>query len=238
MRQPTPSGRKSAPAIAPSICHPFAAKSGVVMRLFVIVVCSLAAAGCAYGGKQVSVEAPALMKHSAAKDGVVVGARPYFDPDEAEEVFGHPVVFVSRTVTSTSHGYLPVMVSLTNDSDDVMVIDKERTRLISYDGKRARPHSWQRMYAMFEPSVAAMFLTLGIVGAVAQDDANQDMAADWRNKELPDNTLILPHSAGNGGFLYFKDKGGQAPYLLRVALSRSSTGERIFVNVLIDPKRS
>ena len=64
------------------------------------------------------------------------------------------------------------------------------------------------------------------------------MAADWKAKELPDRANLHPNSEGNGGFLYFRDQGGQAPYLLQLALQRRSNGKRVVVNVRIDPERS
>jgi len=194
--------------------------------------------GCVYSGEQVAIESPGAMSSRSSVDGIAVGARAYVDPDEAEDVFGLPVVFESRTATTVRRGYLPVLVSFTNDSGDGLIVDKEHTRLISADGKRAKPRSWLRMHEAFAPSVAGAFVAFGVVGAAVQDDANESLAEDWRRKELPDQAFLYPNSEGTGGFLYFKDKGGLTPYTLRVAFRRASTGERLTIDVNIDPERS
>ena len=196
------------------------------------------AAACSYSGEQVYVESPSVMSDRASQDGIAVGAKVYVDPAEAEKVFGLPIVFESRTATGTTRGYLPVLVSFANSTDDGLLVDKERTRLISSDGQRAKPRSWDRMYQTFEPSMAGAYVAAGVVGVVAQNEANKDMAADWKKKELPDRATIHPNSEGIGGFLYFKDKGGLAPYLLQVVLERRSDGERVVVSVPVDPERS
>jgi hypothetical protein len=65
-----------------------------------------------------------------------------------------------------------------------------------------------------------------------QDDANQDMAEDWRAKELPDHAQLFPRSDDAvGGFLYFKDKGGHAPYHLELVIEDRATGERFALRV-------
>ncbi len=192
-------------------------------------------AGCAgYDAKPVTVLYAGAMTHTAERGPVRVGANAYFDPDLAEEVFGHEVVFQQSTLAGTNYGYLPVLVAIDNHSDDTFVVDKTQTRLISRDGKRAKTRSWLEMYATFEPSVVGAYMVGGIVNAALQDDANRDMAEDWRAKELPDDTVVLPHSQANGGFLYFKDRGGVAPYLLQVHLRNARTDEPVVVNVLID----
>jgi hypothetical protein len=60
------------------------------------------------------------------------------------------------------------------------------------------------MYNAFEKSkMAYALLGFGIFSYMSAEEANRKMESDWRDKELPEQLIILPGLRANG-FVYFQ----------------------------------
>ena len=200
----------------------------LAVALLALVAPSL---GCAYSGYPVLIPAPNRLPAHVEADGVVVGAESYASPDKAEFAFGEDVSTPQRS--SGPRGFLPILVSIRNDTAEHILVDRGKSRLVSADGKTSKPATWRTMYRQFKGDEAGAALALGVAGGDAQRRANDDMASDWQKKELPDQKTLAPDGDGVGGFIYFRDKGGEGPYTLIVAVEKLKSSKSLRIEVAV-----
>ena len=200
----------------------------LAVALHALVVPSL---GCAYSGHPVLIQAPNRLPAHVEADGVVIGAESYASPDKAEFAFGEDVSTPQRG--ARPRGFLPILISIRNDTAEHILVDRDKSRLLSADGKTSVPATWRTMYRQFKGDEAGAALALGVAGGDAQRRANDDMARDWQKKELPDQKTLAPGGGGVGGFIYFRDKGGEGPYTLIVAVEKLKSSKSLLIEVAV-----
>ena len=193
--------------------------------------------GCAYSGSPVAIQAPNRMTGHVEAGGLVVGAESYATPEKAEFAFGEDITRSEKRSMSSKRrlGFLPVLVSIRNDTDEHVLIDRVKSRLVSADGKTSKPGTWQSMFRRFRGDEAGASLALGVAGGEAQRRANDAMASDWQKKELPDQKTLAPNGDGVGGFIYFRDRGGEGPYTLVLAVEKLKSSKSLKIEVVVAP---
>ena len=128
-------------------------------------------------------------------EGVSLAADPYDSSEKGQKGF---------YVDVTSEGFYPVHLIFKNDTNDRVIVLRETVELITASGTIYRPVRSTIMYNAFEKSkMAYALLGFGIFSYMSAEEANRKMEGDWRDKEIPEQLIILPALRANG-FIYFQ----------------------------------
>lgn len=160
------------------------------LAIFLLVI-----AGCAsYQTKTVSVSQIEGYHLSMKKEGVFFAADSFDSPEKAKDAFYADV---------TNRGYYPVQLIFKNDtSENVLVL--RGTVEIETAGSVFRTVRSSNMYNDFEHNKMAYALFgFGIFSYMSAEEANRKMEADWREKEMPEQLIVMPGRTSHG-FVYFK----------------------------------
>lgn len=140
--------------------------------------------------------------NAVSQNGVVAGAEAYTVEAKVKEVFH---------VNVTEEGFFPIELSVSNDTDARVLIERGRIQLISNAGSSVYPIPSTAMADEFEKNkMAYALLGFGIFSYMSAEEANRKMAADWSSKELPSETIIQPGRRASG-FIYVKLPKGTSP---------------------------
>ncbi|MBI2988452.1 MAG: hypothetical protein HYY45_16950 [Deltaproteobacteria bacterium] len=150
---------------------------------------------------------------------VSLAADVYDSPDKAKAGFHLDV---------TSEGFYPVNLILRNGTNDRIFVLRETVALTDAGGTVWRPVRSAIMAGVFEYSRAAHLILAGVLDYAAVTEANLRMQSDWREKEIPDQLLILPGQRAHG-FVYFRLPKDQRPKggTLRVDVEKVETKKTI-----------
>lgn len=152
------------------------------------------------------------------KDGVVVGADPWFDEKSMIAGFG---------LDLSKGRYYPVRLRITNLSDERIVIARDEIVLTDGSGAdHAAVASEDVAEDLRHNSVAYGMLGFGILSFRSAEKANARMRRDWAAKELPPSILLGAGDARTG-FAFFQ---------LPAEVSPTSTTIRIHARGLIGPR--
>lgn len=135
------------------------------------------------------------------KEGIAFAADPYDSTDKAKEGF---------YVDVTSKSYYPVNLIFDNSTNGQILVLKETVELFDGSGNTYRPVRSLAMYEEFEKSkMAYALLGFGIFSYMSAEDANKKMEADWREKEMPNEFIVLA-GRKKSGFVYFQLPKGKS----------------------------
>jgi len=159
--------------------------------------------GCAsYKGGAVQIRDAAQFANAQKAGGVEMGAEAVVTEAKSKEIF---------YVNLGEQGYFPVEVSVNNQTNARLLIERDRVDLVSNSGATTRSVPVTAMIDEFEKNkMAYALLGFGIFSYMSAEDANKKMAADWSAKELARETIVAP-SRRSSGFIYFKLPKGEKP---------------------------
>jgi hypothetical protein len=109
-------------------------------------------------------------------------------------------------------------------------MDRETAELHLPDGTRVRAISCAAMFRAHRHDVATHAVVGGLIAASVASDANDEMAADWRQKEMPAPLYIMPGQRA-GGFIIFRKPKGKGPYSLVLAGHRTRSSRRVVLQL-------
>ncbi len=129
------------------------------------------------------------------KDGVVIGVDLYIDSKRIEDAFH---------VDMSKGGFIPIRMSISNLTDDRLVIDRSEIYLIAESGDQyAAVSSEDVVKELRHNSAVYGHLGFGIFSFMSAEEANEKMRADWSSKELPPS-MFFGRGQKHIGFAYFK----------------------------------
>lgn len=165
-------------------------------RLIVIIFLSTSVYGCAtHQVNPVDTRSVETYNNRVALDGVSAAADPYDDAEKSQRGFYQDV---------TREGFFPVQLVFRNDTNDRIIVLRESIELRHPNGNIYRPIRSNAMYNAFENNkIAYALLGFGIFSYMSAEEANRKMESDYRDKELPEQVVILP-SLRASGFAYFQ----------------------------------
>lgn len=171
-------------------------------KLLVSLVVFLVSACASYDVKQVDVASIDQYASHSIESGVGIAAEIFDTAEKAKSAFDEEV---------TTKGYFPVNLILQNGSDERILVIKETIEIVFPNGKIYRPVRAAIMAQDFENNkMAYALLGFGILSYASAEDANQERASDWFDKEIPDNLIVNPGRL-NSGFVYFRLPNGKKP---------------------------
>ena len=198
-------------------------------RLFILIILTLlfGLVSCAtYKATQIVVRPIDEYTIRTKADGITCAADPYDTPEKAKQGF---------YVDTTSQGFYAINLILLNETDDRVMILRDAVELVDSDGNAHRSVRADIMIDALESSpLAYAFFGFGIWSAMSAEEANKKMAADWRDKEIPDNMIISPGQKTNG-FVYFQLPKGKVPKgcTLRFEAEQLESRERVPVELTL-----
>lgn len=161
---------------------------------------TLALTGCAsYTVHSTPKLNPVAAADHAKADGVYVAAKPYDTPASCKSVFSDNLV---------GGGYVPVQVSLENNSRAAIVIYRTEMHLVLSNGQKLSAIPANVVVQHFQNSVVGGAFIGGVFGVSAADHANSKRKATFERKELSKEIPLAPGQTQTG-FLYFKVKPAQ-----------------------------
>lgn len=174
--------------------------------------------GCAsHQVKPVSVKPIETYPICTRVDDIWFAAEPCDSSEKAKDMFYLDV---------TSKGYFPVFVVFKNDDKNNNILVIRESAVLDCGGSIYRPVRSTAMYNDFERSkMAYALLGFGIFSYMSAEEANRKMESDWREKELPDQLIVLPGRFGSG-FLYFKLPPGVTPRSATLMIEAEKLAER------------
>ena len=169
--------------------------------LLFFVVLAIGISGCAsYKRSRIDVRRVQAYPCHCGIQGIWFAADPCDCPEKAKQGF---------YVDVTKRGFYPVNLVFENETNDRLLILREKIELIDASGNIHRPVRSTIMFDDFEKNeMAYAILGFGIFSYMSAEEANGKMEADWREKEIPDQLIILPDRKGNG-FVYFQLSEGR-----------------------------
>ncbi len=195
--------------------------------LVMIMALLFAISGCAtYKRTSVEVGALDMYKSKMSTKGITVAADPIDNTEEAKDNF---------YVDVTEASFFPVLIIVQNDTSDRIYFLKDSVELTDPRGNYYRPVSSAVMADALEHNkMAYALLGFGIFSYMSAEEANRKMASDWRDKELPDTSIINPGRKRNG-FLYFELPEGETPsgYRLSFVVEKLETKEKFPFEILL-----
>lgn len=169
----------------------------------ILVVFFMLLGGCA-SHKVVEVEPFVFGKgvYRVEQGGIVVGIEPYDDAQRIEKVF---------SVDMSKGRYYPLRLSLSNLSENRVVLARDQVRLIDKDGT-SHPAIASKDVAddLRHNSVAYGMLGFGIFSFNSAEEANAIMKEDWAFKELP-ASMFFGRGQKQDGFVYVRLPEGILP---------------------------
>lgn len=168
----------------------------MVQQLLMLVFIFISLYGCAtHQVNPVDTRGVETYKNRISIDGISAATDAYDDAEKAQRGFYQDV---------TREGFFPVQLIFKNDTNDRIVILRETVELLHPNGSTYRPIRSTAMYNAFENNkIAYALLGFGIFSYMSAEDANRKMETDYRDKELPEQVIILPGLRASG-FAYFQ----------------------------------
>ena len=195
--------------------------------LVMIMALLFAISGCAtYKRTSVEVGALDMYKSKMSTKGITVAADPIDNTEEAKDNF---------YVDVTEASFFPVLIIVQNDTSDRIYFLKDSVELTDPRGNYYRPVSSAVMADALEHNkMAYALLGFGIFSYMSAEEANRKMASDWRDKELPDTSIINPGRKRHG-FLYFELPEGETPsgYRLSFVVEKLETKEKFPFEIVL-----
>lgn len=177
--------------------------------------------GCAtYQTGKIDVRAVDEYPLRITVEGISLAADSYDSGEKAKEGF---------YLDLTSEGFYPVHLIFKNDTKDRVIVLRETIELMDAGGTIHRPVRSTIVFQAFEKNkMAYALLGFGIFSYMSAEDANRKMEADWREKEIPDQLIILSGRKANG-FTYFQLPKGKTPkgWKLRLEADKLDTKQRV-----------
>jgi hypothetical protein len=192
-------------------------------RLLLTVTAVTLAACASYSAKPLAVRAPDAYKAHVAAQDIVAGGEGYFTEEKSRAVLDQDV---------TTY-FMPVLVSVRNDASEFVTIDRSEMVLVSSDGKVSHPVSWQTMYRGYKNDVATDTAVLGVISGSASEDANDQMAEDWRHKEFREQSS-LAQGRRVGGLVYFRRNHGTGPFTLKIVADKMKSQKEVTLQIPIE----
>jgi hypothetical protein len=178
-------------------------KKRELFSLTFVLVLILGLVSCATY-KQTQTDAQSIDAYACRTkvEGVSCAADPYDTPEKAKKGFYEDI---------SSKGFYAIQLIIANETPDRILILRDNVELVDFTGNAYRSVRSQIMSEAFEhDKMSYAVLGFGILSYMSADDANKKMATDWRDKEIPDQLIILPSRKTNG-FVYFKLPEGKSP---------------------------
>jgi hypothetical protein len=165
-------------------------------KLLMLLILFVSSYGCAtHQVNPIDSKSVEAYTNRLTQDGVSAAADPYDNAEKAQRGFYQDV---------TREGFFPVQLIFKNDTNDRVIILRETIELIHTSGNVYRPVRSTAMYNAFENNkIAYALLGFGIFSYMSAEEANRKMETDYRDKELPEQVVILPGLRANG-FAYFQ----------------------------------
>lgn len=190
--------------------------------LISLIILSMDLFGCAtYQAKTISVNPIEGYASSTKKEGIYFAAEPFDTSVKAKDAFYADV---------TSYGYYPVQLIFKNANPDKILVLRETVELES-GGTVHRPVRSSNMYNELEHNkMAYALLGFGIFSYMSAEEANRKMESDWREKEMPEQLVVLPGRTSHG-FVYFKLPTGTSLRGSKVKVEAEKMGEKKLVGL-------
>ena len=135
-------------------------------------------------------------------NGIEVAADLFADEMKTKEAF---------YINVNEESYYPINLIVENRTNGKLLIMKNHLQVLDSSGRVYKPISSAVMIDEFERNkMAYALLGFGIFSYMSAEDANEKMATDWRDKELP-KQLILASNRMESGFVYMKLPKGIKP---------------------------
>jgi hypothetical protein len=161
----------------------------------------------------------------AQDSGLVAGAEVFDTPKKSSDALG-------RNVTDE---FTPVQVALEGVSRDRFLVERAKARLTCANGTTLEPVSALTMYQVYRESGVGFALVGLPASAASTADSNDQMRAEWTEKEFPAQTILMPGER-TGGFLFFRGKcPSPADRSVRLTAHDLTTDQS--ANLLIELKR-
>lgn len=157
-----------------------------------LTLTSFAATGCGYRSRALPVRLVAEHPNAAAFKDVRVAADA-FDKKTSKRILNHTV---------NRRGYVAVLVALENKGAERAVVDGENIELEAGTGRLLKRTGSELVAKKCEKSVAAHVILFGWLAGLGAAEYNRKMAADWKEKELPEQVILEPHSSVHGLLFY------------------------------------
>ena len=164
-------------------------------RLWIVslALTSLAATGCAsYRPHALPVRMVEEYPNAVALGDVRIAAEA-FDKTTCKRI-------LSRS--ANSKGYVPVLIALENKGEDRVVVDGANIELEAGGGQVHQRTASEVVATKCQKSVGLHVFFLGLFSGLGAADYNQNMAEDWKAKELPSQVVLEPHSTKSGLLFY------------------------------------
>jgi len=128
--------------------------------------------------------------------------------------------------TSTKNVY-PIQIITKNNGKDEILWARDKVKLIDADGGIYKPVTSQYVADKFKKDeFAYAIFGFGIWSYMSAQQANEKMRADWREKELPEEKIILPDK-DISGFVFFETKKHLSGCKLEIGIKNLKTSEEI-----------
>jgi hypothetical protein len=194
-------------------------------RPLILIILSLGLVSCAtYKGGQVNVRAIDEYTIKTKAEGILCAADPYDTSEKAKQGFYEDI---------TSVGFYAIHLIFANETGDRVLILRDSVELVDSAGNTYRTVRANVMSDACEHNkMSYALLGFGIFSYMSADEANKKMATDWREKEIPDQLIILPGRKTNG-FVYFQLPKGKLPKgcTLRFEAEQLERGKKVPVEL-------
>lgn len=158
-----------------------------------LALTALAATGCAsYHPRALSVRLVDEYANTVALENVRVAGDP-FDNTTSKRILNRSV---------NRKGYVPVLIVLENKGDERAVVDAANIDLEAGGGQVYQRTASEVVAKKCQKSVGLHVIFFGAIPGFAAAEYNRKMAADWKEKELPSQVVLEPHSSASGLLFY------------------------------------
>ncbi len=168
--------------------------------------------------------APDLLTAHASEGNVEVGAAAHFTEDESVRLLG----------TDVTESLAPVVLMIRNVGKQPIVIELSDIALVSSDQMVAKGLEWSVALESFQASVGLRTVLLGAKAGVSALEENETRATDWRQKALPEQTLVTRNRLV-GGVVYFRKNMGRPPFSVVVKATNVDGSDPTRVEVPLPP---
>jgi hypothetical protein len=125
----------------------------------------------------------------------------------------------------TSAGYYPIQLIFRNDTAEKVMFLRNTVEL-EYSGGLSRTVRSTDMSNYFAHNkMAYALLGFGLLSYMSAEQANRKMEADWREKEMPEQLIVMPRQTSHG-FVYFKLPEGTTIKGSKIKIKAEKFGEK------------
>ena len=136
-------------------------------------------------------------------------------------------------IDTSQKNIYPIQIIVENNGKDEIVWEKDKIKLIYKEGDVYKPVNSQYVVNKFKhDEIAYALLGFGIWSYMSAQQANEKMRADWQEKELPEEKIILPDKKISG-FVFFETKKHLSGCKIEIEIKNLKTSEKFLFSIPI-----